>query len=174
MSGFEREKHLKPLIAGTIILLLLGGILVYNSYRQSLARLDRKIVSTRKELVQLQSSLQEYRLLETKLRGLKHQNSAAAGHNLITSVENAAEKIGARSQLVYVRPQPDKTHDDLLEEGVEIRLVKLQLHQLIELLYQFEQSAQRLRISQLRIRTRFDDREKLDASMILSRFREAG
>ena len=37
---------------------------------------------------------------------------------------------------------------------------------------QFDQNAQRLKVSQLRIRTRFDNAEQLDTSMTLSRFRE--
>ncbi len=172
MSGFDRERHLKPLIAAGLVLLLIGSVLIYDSYKQTLKRLDRKVTSARNDLSQLEVSLQQYRELDARLRKLKRQSNATAGRNLITTVENAAEKIDARNQLVYVRPQPDKTHEDLTEEGVEIRMVKLQLHQLVELLHQFDQIGQRLKVSQLRIRTRFDDQELLDTSMILSRFRE--
>lgn len=172
MSGFEREKHLKPLIAGCLALLLIGGILTYNSYQQSLENLERKIAGAQSELTKLQNSLEEYRALDAHLQKLKRESNSTVGRNLITTVEDAAERIDARSQLVYVRPQPDKNHEDLTEEGVEIRLVKLQLHQLVELLHQFEQVGQRLKVTQLRVRTRFDNSELLDTSMILSRFRE--
>lgn len=172
MSSFEREKHLKPLIAVSFALLLIGGMLSYSSYQRGLENLDRKIAGARSELAQLQSSLREYRTLDAHLLKLKRESNATATHNLITTVEDAAERVDARSQLVYVRPQPDKPHEDLTEEGVQIRLVKLQLHQLVQLLHQFEQVGQRLKVSQLRVRTRFDNSEQLDTSMILSRFRE--
>ena len=172
MSGFEQEKHLKPLIALVLILLLLCMGWIYTSHQQRLSRFDRKIESAKIELGQLHSSVQEYLVLETQLERLKPKNSRAAQSNLISTVENATEQISARSQLSYVRPQPDKTREGLVEEGVEIKLEKLQLHQLVELLHQFDQSDQILKVSQLRVRTRFDNPDQLDTSITLSRFRE--
>ena len=99
-------------------------------------------------------------------------NSATGAQNLIATVENASQQVGTRNQLLYVRPQPDKAREDLIEEGVEIRLEKLQLQQLVELLYQFESQKQAVKVSQLRVRTRFDNPELLDTVMTLSRFKE--
>ncbi|MCF6179395.1 MAG: hypothetical protein L3J63_08415 [Geopsychrobacter sp.] len=172
MGGFNQEKHLKPLLAVILAVLLLGGVLLYSSYQQNLQRLDRKITAARKERVQLKKSLQEYRQLENRLRRIKQKNPNAPRTNLISTVENASQQISARSQLIYVRPQPDKIRDDLVEEGVEIKLEKLKLHQLVELLYQFENNNQHIKVSQLRIRTRFDNPQQLDTSIILSRFNE--
>ncbi len=171
MGGFEQEKHLKPLIAVVLILFLLSIAWIYTSHQQRLDRLDRKIESTRNELTQFNISLQDYLELELQIKKL---SSGTTQQNLISSVEDATEQISARSQLSYVRPQPDKIRDGLTEEGVEIKLEKLQLHQLVELLYQFDQSDQILKVSQLRIRTRFDNSEQLDTSITLSRFKETG
>lgn len=172
MGGFEQEKHLKPLIATLLILLLLGMGWAFTRHQQRLERYERKIDSARKELVQLNVALLDYQELKMQLQKLKPEGSTAAQHNLITTVEDATQQVSARSQLIYVRPQPDKTRDDLVEEGVEIKLEKLRLHQLVELLYQFDQSAQVLKVAQLRVRTRFDNPEQLDTSITLSRFRE--
>jgi predicted negative regulator of RcsB-dependent stress response len=171
MGGFEQEKHLKPLIAAVIILLLLCFGWIYSSHQQRLKRFERKVESALNELTQLNVSLLEYQDLEQQLQALK-SGSSATQRNLIATVEDATERVSARSQLIYVRPQPDKTREDLIEEGVEIKLEKLELHQLVELLYQFDQSGQKLKVSQLRVRTRFDNPEQLDTSITLSRFRE--
>jgi len=171
MGRFEQEKHLKPLIAAVLILLLLGIGWLYTSHQQRLKRLDRKIDSAQHDLAQLNVSLQEFRDLEKQLQRIK-PDSSAAQRNLISTVEDATQQISARSQLIYVRPQPDKARGDLTEEGVEIKLEKLQLHQLVELLYQFDQSGQILKVDQMRIRTRFDNPDLLDTSITLSRFRE--
>ncbi len=172
MVGFEQEKHLKPLIAAGLILLLLGIGWVYTGHQQRLERFERKIDSAQKELVQLKVSLKEYLELEAQMQKLKPQGGSAPKQNLISAVEAATEQVSARSQLIYVRPQPDKEREGLTEEGVEIKLEKLKLHQLVELLYQFDQSEQILKVSQLRVRTRFDNPEQLDTSIILNRFRE--
>jgi len=172
MSGFDRDRHLKPLLAGGLVLLLLAGIWLYSGYRQMIDRAERKVRLAQQELSQLRISLQEYRELEQRLRTLRTAESAKGGGNLITTVEDATQRISARNQLIYVRPQPNKTTEDLIEEGVEIKLEKLKLNQLVELLFQFEQSAQNLKVSQLRVRTRFDDSDLLDTSIILSRLRE--
>lgn len=172
MSGFDRERHLKPLLALGLAVILACGVWAYTSYDQALTHLERKTASARNELQQLRDSLQEYRSLEAELKTSGGTGSSNSGRNLISTVENATQQIGARSQLLYVRPQPDKTRDETVEEGVEIRLEKLQLHQLVELLYQFKQANQGLRVSQLRVRTGFENPELLDAVMILSRFKE--
>lgn len=172
MSGFDREKHLKPLLAGGFIVLLLCGFWIYSSYQQSLEKIERKTSAAHSELRLLQESLQKYRVLNAKFKKSGQQGAVANKQNLIATVENATQKVGARSQLLYVRPQPDKAREDLVEEGVEIRLEKLQLQQLVELLYQFETAQQMLKISQLRVRPRFDDPAQLDTVMTLSRFRE--
>ncbi len=172
MGRFEREQHLKPLLAAVTALLILCGSWLYVGHKNRLERLDRKIVAARTELSNLRVSLQEYRALAARLQKLAPEKTAASGQNLITVVEGAVEQIGARNQLIYVRPQPDQKREDLTEEGVEIRLEKLQLHQLVQLLYQFEQSQQMLKTSQMRVKTRFDNPELLDAVMTLNRFRE--
>lgn len=172
MGSFEQEKHLKPLLAAVFILLMLCIGWIYTSHQQRLDRFDRKIESARNELGKLNVSLQEYHELEAQLQKLKPQGTSTPTRNLISTVEAATEQVSARSQLSYVRPQPDKDREGLTEEGVEIKLEKLQLHQLVELLYQFDQSDQMLKVSQLRVRTRFDNPEQLDTSITLSRFRE--
>jgi general secretion pathway protein M len=171
MAGFDLEKHLKPLVAGGLALFLIGAGWLYSSHQQRLTQLDRKIESARGELNELGETLQTYRPLENQIQKMKPKSSNNTD-NLISAVENAAQQVEARSQLIYVRPQPDKTQGDLVEEGVEIKLEKLKLHQLIELLYQFNKTDQRLKVAQLRIRTRFDNPEQLDTSIILSRFKE--
>lgn len=171
MTQFDREKHLKPLLLGGIALLLLAGFWIYSSHQQALQRLERKTAAAHEELARLQESLREYRQLENRLRQIG-SGQDAGNATLIAAVESATQQIGARSQLLYVRPQPDKVRDDLIEEGVEIKLERLLLNQLVELLYQFEAAKQRLNVSQLRVRTRFDNPEQLDMVMTLSRFKE--
>lgn len=172
MGSFEQEKHLKPLVAGIVVLVLIFGIWTYSSYRQTLARLDRKIVATEKDMAQFNDYLQEFRELQSSLQKLKPRQTTGARKNLISTVEAATDQIAARNQLIYMRPQPDKSRDGLTEEGVEIKLEKLRLSQLVELLYRFDRVVPPLRVSQLRLRTRFENPEQLDAAMLLSRFSE--
>ena len=172
MSWFDPDKHLRPLIALGLTLVFLGAFLAWDGYSRMLENLDRKIAASRKDIVKFGEEVGKYRALESQLRAMSTSTRGAGADSLISTVENAADRINARSQLLYVRPQPDKPHDGIVEEGVEIRLEKLQLDQLVELLHLFEQTGRSLRVSQLRIRTRFDNPEQLDTSMILSRFRE--
>jgi len=169
MSGFDRDKHLKFLVAGGLILFVLCVLWGYRSYQRSLTRLESKISAAHREIETMNGLVQEYRQAAVRLQGL---NPAQQGPNLIASVENAAQKAGARGLLLYVRPQPDKVNEDIVEEGVEIRLEKLDLQQLVELLYDFETSSSQLNVKQLRIRTRFDNPEQLDTVIVLSRLRE--
>jgi|GEM_PF-3313934 len=172
MSGFDRDRHLKPLIGVAIILILLCGYGLYSSYQKALDRVERKTTTARNELLQFHESLVRYRTLESELQDFAPHAAAEVDSNLIAKVENATQQVGARSQLLYVRPQPDKVRGNIIEKGVEIKLEKLQLQQLVELLYQFENTEQKLMVSQLRVRPRFDMPEQLDTVMTLSHFKE--
>jgi len=172
MSGFDRDKHLRPLLLGIVGLALLGLVWAYSGYQQSLTRLERQTRGAITELAEFEATLADYRQLEAQLKSQQLAGGDRSEVSLISTVETATQQIGARSQLIYVRPQPDKARDGLVEEGVEIKLEKLKLGQLVELLYQFEKSQGQMRVSQLRSRTRFESPDLLDAVMILSRIKE--
>lgn len=169
MSGFDRDKHLKPLLAGGIALFILLLFWGYSSYQRAFDQLERKTRSAQNELQQFQQDIQVYRQLEGEFPDTQ---GPAENQNLITMVENATQQAGTRNQLLYVRPQPDRTSGEVIEERVEIRLENLQLRQLVELLFQFESTQQLLKVSQLRIKSRFDNPNLLDTVMTLSRFKE--
>jgi general secretion pathway protein M len=172
MSGFDRDKHLRPLLLCALGLLLLVLVWACTGYQQALDRLERQTRGAITELVEFEAALSDYRQLEAQLKSRQVAGGDQSEVSLISTVETATQQIGARSQLIYVRPQPDKVRDGLIEEGVEIKLEKLKLSQLVELLYQFEKSQGRMRIAQLRSRTRFESPDLLDAVMILSRLKE--
>lgn len=172
MSGFDRDKHLRPLLLSGAGLLLLGLVWAYTGYQQALDRVERQTRGALTELAEFEEALRGYQQLEAQLKSGQFASKDQPEVSLISTVETATQQIGARSQLIYVRPQPDKVRDGLVEEGVEIKLEKLKLSQLVELLYQFEKSQRRMRIAQLRSRTRFESPDLLDAVMILSRLKE--
>lgn len=167
MSDFYRE-YGKFVIITVLALFALGCFWGYGSYRNTLKSLDRKASAAKAEIEQLSRLLQEYRVAATELRTLGPV-SESGNDNLIATVERAAQEADARSSLIFVRPQPDRAHDGFVEEGVEIRLEQLQLQQLVALLYYFETQTQQLKVRQLRVRTRFDDPDRLDTVMTLSR-----
>ncbi|NCO50616.1 MAG: hypothetical protein GW875_00770 [Deltaproteobacteria bacterium] len=172
MSGFDRDKHLRPLLLGLVGLALLSLGWAYSGYRQSLTRLERQTRAATVELAAFEAALADYRQSEAQLKRQQLAGGGQSDVSLISTVETATQQIDARSQLIFVRPQPDKARDGLVEEGVEIKLEKLKLSQLVELLYQFEKSQGQMRVSQLRLRTRFESPDLLDAVMILSRLKE--
>lgn len=150
--------------------MLLCGLWGYLGYQDLLRDMDRRISAAHTDLVGMEELLLEYGRLERTLResGLTGQTM---DQNLIAMVEEAVQKISARDKLLYVRPQPDMAYEQLIEEGVEIRLERLELRQLTELLFRFVNQRQ-LTVSLLRIRPRLDDPDRLDTVMTLSRFRE--
>lgn len=172
MSGFDRDKHLRPLIIGFVGLVLLALVWAYAGYQKSLLGLERQTRGATAALTEFEKALGDYRQLESQLKSQQLAGGDQTGASLISTVEMATQQIGARSQLIYVRPQPDKVRDGLVEEGVEIKLEKLKLSQLVELLYQFEKTQSQMRVAQLRSRTRFENPDLLDAVMILSRLKE--
>jgi general secretion pathway protein M len=58
--------------------------------------------------------------------------------------------------------------DGYREERVEIKLEKLRLPELVRLLHALETAAAPLRVTTLRVTTRFEDRNLLDVSALIS------
>jgi general secretion pathway protein M len=161
----------KALTVGGIVVLV--TILVFGlilPYREAMSRLDSRIAARQKQVREVQTLQQEYRMLQRQLAEARSRLSRSTGFSLFSFIESQTARVATKENLIYMRPQQTANREGGREESVEIKLEKLRLDQLVQFLYGIESADAYLQVGNLRVRTRFDDRSLLDATMTISSF----
>ncbi|MEZ4485471.1 MAG: type II secretion system protein GspM [Syntrophotaleaceae bacterium] len=168
----QRERGI--LVAGAVIIVLL--IIVFGivaPYRTALEGLDRKIASRQRQLAEVQQLGNQYRQLQQQLTASERRLANGGDFSLLSFVEAASLRLVGRESLVSMRPQPAATVEGFREETVEVKLEKVRLHQLVQLLYAADTAPAPMLVKNLRIKTRFDDRNLLDVVVTFASYRRS-
>ncbi|PLX94692.1 MAG: hypothetical protein C0621_04985 [Desulfuromonas sp.] len=102
-----------------------------------------------------------------------HQAADRGNFALLTTVEELIDRNAAKENLVYMRPQPSSSLEGLREEAVEIKIEKMPLEEIVRLLHAVENHRALLRIKNLRLKTRFDDKTLFDAVFAVATYERA-
>jgi len=164
----DREKiFVFSAIAVLLILVLWLG--VFRPYRQGLMLAESRIISRQKQLVEVQHLQQEYLGLQKDLATAEKKLAGTTqGFTLFSFIEDVTTRIGIRDKLVSMRPQTPQVQGEYRENTVEIRLERIDLAQLVRLLYGLEAADAALHLKTLRIKPRFDNRAQLDTVIVVS------
>ncbi len=168
----QRERLI--LLAGSLtilVLIILFGIIA--PYRAALSRLDARIASRQRQLVEVRQLGQEYKQLQQKLAASERRLVSAGDFSLLSFVEATSIRLAGRDSLVSMRPQPAATLEGFREEAVEVRLEKIRLDQLVQLLIAADSAPAPMLVKSLRIRPRFDDQALLDVGILFASYRRS-
>jgi general secretion pathway protein M len=156
--------------AGVVLVaVLLFGI--YLPYRGALAGLDDRIAARQRQVEEVGELRARYQLLQQQLGVAERRLAQGEQVSLFPFVEELAGRFATKENLIYMRPQPPSTQGEFREESVEIRLEKVRLGQLVQLLFAIDSAPAALKVKNLRIMTGFDDRTLLDSVLTIASFR---
>jgi len=145
-----REK--RTLVAGgCVVVALLLYLLVISPYMSAMELLDRQIGKKTQELKEVVALQKEYERLKEKTRILEEMIRLTPGFSLLSFLENLATKNQIKTQIAYMRPLTTPGNERYKESSVEMKLEGITLKQLVDYLYQIEQSAQPIRIKRLNL-----------------------
>jgi general secretion pathway protein M len=96
----------------------------------------------------------------------KGQNFSA-----LTFIENLVGQTAGRENLLSMRPQTPELRNEFTVDSVEIKLEKLTIKQVLELLSGIEAAPTPMQVKNLYLKQRFDDRSLLDATMTITALR---
>lgn len=166
----QRERII--LIAGALIVVLLIVLFgIVAPYRAAMERLDKKIASRQRQLVEVRQLGTQYRQLQEQLAASERRLASGGDFSLLSFVEATSIRLAGRDSLVSMRPQPAATVEGFREETVEVKLEKVRLNQLVQLLYAAETAPAPMLVKTLRVKTRFDDRALLDVVVTFASYR---
>jgi general secretion pathway protein M len=164
------------LMGGAGVLLLMGLWALFETagwYSDRMQSMDRLIQEKQKDRIALVGLQKEYLALRGRLSGLEDRIARDRGSfSLLSFLESLAGKLGMRSNIAYMRPQPPTDVEGFRELGVEVKVQNVTLEQTVRLLSSIEDSPHLIRVKQLQIRTRFSDPRFLDATFLTVTYEE--
>ena len=145
-----REK--RALVAGgCAVAALLIYLLVVSPYMSAMERLDRRIERKTEELREVLALQEEYFRLKEKTEILEKMVRSTPGFSLLSYLENLATKNEMKKQIAYMKPLTTPGNEKYRESSVEMKLESITLTQLVNYLYEVEQSKQPIRIKRINI-----------------------
>ena len=162
------------ILAGGVIL---GLVLIYFAllvpYERSLTRIDNRIESRSVQLQKVNALRAEYLSLQQKTAQIERRLESRRDFSTLTFIENLAVNTAGRENLVSMRPQAPVNRDQFILDAVELKLERLTLRQVLELLWGVESATVPMQVSNLFLKRRFDEKSLLDASMTVTALRRA-
>ncbi|MDY0212052.1 MAG: type II secretion system protein GspM [Desulfuromonadaceae bacterium] len=161
----------KVILASGIFLsvLILLYMALISPFSSKLRALERKISAGEIQLHELKSLQEQYQQLEHQITQIGNDSRDNAT-GLLSFVENQVQQVAGRDKLTSMRPIAPIRHDDMLEEGVEVRIERVTLRQIVDMLQRLEQARRTVRIKGLDLKVRFEDKALFDATMLISTF----
>ena len=156
-----REKTI--LGAGAAFLVALTFWLgVWEPVQDHLALLDRRVEAKRAEYRTVQDLAQRFGRLRSQIDEIEADLKRSRNFSILSFLEGLARTQRVQDKIVQMKPRGGETTRYYRENGVEVRMEKVRLPELVQYLYQVENSPHLLRVKQLSIRPRFDDADLLD------------
>jgi hypothetical protein len=164
------DRDRKALILGAIGLSILVIYLIFHSFSSGGARLAKKAETIEADLKKIESLRSEYiqskRRIDEVTSNIKSEDEA-----LISVVEKVLIDAQIERGSFSINSRTDATGDLYDEKSVDIEIKKLPLNKAVDVLYKIQTNPSFLKVSKLRIRTRFDNSSLMDASFRVSTFK---
>jgi len=160
-------------VCGVFVALILIYFGIITPYDNTMAQLDAKIASRQRQMKEIQDLRQEYLDLQDQMDAAEKRLAKARNFSLFSFVESATDRVQTKENLVYMRPQPTTEQEGFRSESVEIKLERIDLGRLVQLLYTLNSSEAYLQVKNLRLKTRFDDKSQFDVVMLISFYRRS-
>lgn len=166
----ERERRAIFIGAGAIIALIL--FVSFNTFFQDSNKYQKQTNALEAELVRVKSLREEYGQLKDRLRELtkavKKENEALISVVEKVLVDNDIERTSfSIKDSKIVLPDSEDLYDD---STVEVNVRKVPFNKVIDILYSIQNRDSFLKVSDLRLKTKFDKPELVDVSFKLSTF----
>ncbi len=172
--GLESREQIFALIgAGVFFLFLIG--LPFSLASSKLSGLEDQLEQGQEKQRQIVHTLDGYKQLQAQLKSLETRVGGGFDETITTTMEQLAEKAGIKERIENIKaraPTPSEMYDEV---STDVRLTKITVPQLIDYLYQIENHPSLfLRIRQIQVKRRYDNRQLLDVNFQVSTYKLQG
>lgn len=170
MHSFSMREKMMLLGGGLCCFIVLVYFAMIQPYNSTMEQLDTKIASRSKQLQQVQQLQQQYQRIKGQVAALENRQTSAEDFSLFSFIENRVTRIAQRENLTAMRPLPTIPHENMTEQAVEIKLERVSLGQIMQLLQSIDSAPAPLQVKRLQLKVRFDNPQQLDGSMQISAY----
>lgn len=168
----EREKRL-VLITGTVGVIFVG-FLVVTAINSALDSRQKRVTMRKDEIAQLEVLRERYHDAQEAEKKSSAQLRANS-QSLFTLVQKASTEVGLPVPDLQERRTPVKDAADLAEISVDVNMKEISVDKLTTLLEKIEgkRSDGIVKVTKLKVKTRFDNPEMLEANLTVSTWRSS-
>lgn len=165
-----REQTIALVGAGVAIILVIVLPVAIASSR--IGKLEREVADGRRQFKEVVRAIEAYDRKRAQLAGLQQQLVGGYDQQISTTLESIAEQNGIKDRIDSLKEKAAAPSDLFEEASVDVRLKRVSLQQLIDFLYAIEHHPEKmLRLKQLSVKPRFDNKQDLDVSFTVSTYR---
>lgn len=160
-SGLAPRERIFVTAAGAVMLIVILDLAVVAPLSGRAQRLERQIEKARKDVAEMIALSEEHRRLEARLKGMKPVSQDF-------SIFHHLETVGTQSgvKIDSIKPGPAGSVGTLKEMTYDVRIDKVSLYQLVDLLYRLEKSREYpIQVKRISIRPQQRDRQFLEVSL---------
>jgi hypothetical protein len=172
--GLQPREQIFALVGAGVLVLVVFG-LPFSLASGKLGSLEKQIGQGHDKQRGVLRELERYNQLQQELKGIESQISGGFDATITTTMEQLAEKSGIKDRIDNIKERaatPSELFDEL---AVDVRLTKVTIPQLVDYLYNIEHHPELfLRIKQIQIKRRYDNKQLMDVTFQASTYRLQG
>lgn len=169
MAISDRERKLLIFGGGAFVLFILLYFVVPALFSSD--KTPGVMGSQRKDLMEIMTMYKDFSNIRTDFNKIEAQIKKQKDFSILTELESLAEKAEIKNNIESMESKPKPKNEFFKEQSVDVRLIKVNLKQLLSFLYSIEYSTKILRVKKLHVDVRFDDADLVNASLEVSTFK---
>lgn len=159
-------------IIGAVVAIVFIILLPISLASGKIGKMDKSLKKSRSEMGNIVTEIDSYNAMRETLKSTEASLEKGYDTALSTTLESLASKAGIKENIESIKERPVVPTELFDELIVDVRVSKVTLDQLIDYLYSIEYDRSKLlRVKELRMRTRFDNRQLFDVSFQVSTYR---
>jgi len=168
LEGLAPRERLLLAAAGALVASVLLWAVLIQPVLDARDRAATRVTTAEQQLELMGRLRQEFDEVNRRLSRVERQIQAGPRGNIFTLLESLARR--ASVDVEAMEPQTGSSSDRYRETKVQVVLKNVTLRQAVTYLHQIEESQQLLSVKSLRLRTRRDPANLLDATFTVSTF----
>lgn len=160
--GLQPKEQIYALVGGAFVILLIFGLPI-SLASSKLSSLEEQIAQGQERHQEILKELEEYQKIRAHSDAMEQKVAQGYDSTLTTTMEQLADKSGIKDRIENIKERGATSTEDFDEVAVEVRLTKVTVPQFMDYLYSIEHHPRLiLRVKELRITRRYDNRQLLD------------
>ena len=168
-----KEQIIAMVVSGALLLLII--FMPISLAGGKISQMEKAINQNREQMGDVVRNIDEYNKEKAKLSAIESLMKSGFDTSLSSTIEGIATQTGVKPNVDQLKEKPLIPSEVFDEAGVDVRVSKVTLQQLVDFLYKIEgEKSKVLRVKQIQIKPRYDNRTLVDANFVVSTFKLSG